>query len=368
MRTILLAVGLVLVLASSSSAQFPDIFGKSPEEEEKARQEEVKKAQQALAAKAKTQELFDLLDTTSHHIADAMAELERYATVVEPLLSNEEGRTLASDELLTGRFQTVYEEKRTERRELEDAKRRVADLTRGMKERLGSAEPLMPPKELETQVRSEATKADEILESYRDARETVEALVREARRKQLQPSTNTLQAAMQDIADRKRLAALDEKRREQQERDEALAKKEKEALDAEAQAERRRREQESSARMLEADAANQAIRDQFLPFTAAGRYTGGKISNSNFLQEHGLLFPYAKPMSFSALTSADFHNVLTDFNLFVNIACGANGYASNDRPKWPYPRSDEQVRLYRERWQQFRRLAPVWKRTGVLSN
>lgn len=368
MRLLVLVVSFVILMVSSASAGLPGIFGPSPEEEERARQEEAKKAQQALAARAKIQELSDLLANTTEHLAQAMGEAERFASVAEPLLKNEEGRTLASDEVLTARFQTVYSEKRPERRQLEDAKRRVADLTRGMKERFSAEEPLMPPKDLETQVRSEASTADKALEAYVNARETVEALVRESRRKELAPSSNTLETAMQEQVDRKRIAAVDEKRRDQAARDEEVAKKEKEALDAQTQAEIRRRQAEEAAKMLESDAANQGIQAEFQPFLAKGLYNGGKITNSNFLKEHGLLFPYPKPMSFGELTSADFHNVLTDFNLFVNIACGANGYSSNDRPKWAYPRSDEQVRLYRERWQQFRRLAPVWKRTGVLSN
>lgn len=316
------------------------------EERERKNAESAEDQRRALSQRKK-QDAVDLAKRGTDLYDEALAEEARWNTEVEALRTNEDGRFIVSEAALT-EFETAYKKDRASRDALLAGKAGIESLIAPVKRTLDDPTVAGPLPALLDELRAEKEKAAAAGENYRNARLAIEALVL-AGKKAGQRGDSTLADALDTLHRNQQAAANADATRIDQER-----------------IDRERAEREARERFL-ATARDPVLLAKFQPFLAKGRYTGGKISNSEFLEEHGLLFDYPRPMSYQAITAASFYNVLNDFNLFYRMGCGLNEFGSNDRPKWHKPRNDSEMQEYRNRWQDFKYYAQTWRELGILS-
>jgi hypothetical protein len=294
----------------------------------------------------------ELGDRAAELYDQALVEEKRWRDEIEPLSTNDEGRYIAANDENVKLFRTAYQaaKERPSRETLTAGKARVTQLVEPVRQTLDDRSAAPPLPELTQRLRAEKEKAADALKSYRESREPIEAVLAKAKREATPVDGFTLSIALANLSQAETALDLDAKRRVKEEED------------------AKRRADEEARERFNAQARDPALLAKFKPFLEKGLYTGGKVSNSNFLKEHGLLFEYPRPMSYQAITAADFYNVLNDVNLFYRMGCGLDEFQGvNDRTTWPKARSDADKQRYRNLWQEFRQWAPTWRELGILS-
>ncbi len=167
-------------------------------------------------------------------------------------------------------------------------------------------------------------------------------------------------------AKKKKIEVETEKIKVQTRLDEARARAERDKINSEIEADAARLEiqqdlakQQAAANKIRLLASDKNTQDKFRPFLAKGYKIINYIpkdGTARFRKGNNIR---TVPLSFSELTK---HGATDKLENFVKIGTSKN----NDRPPWPYPRTEGDWKMYEEMFEKFKKLAPIWVEMGLL--
>jgi hypothetical protein len=165
------------------------VFGKA---------QELNSEKQALAfARAKQKQAADLGDDAIRALDECMDEIQQFAALTTPVLTNDHGKKIAGDPSLLKRFRVVYAKERPDRTKVERNRQMLLELITPIKASVNNpASTTLPP----AGVAGEFERIQLELKSHRDAwrqdRILMEVIVSEGKRSGAAPATMSLQDSM----------------------------------------------------------------------------------------------------------------------------------------------------------------------------
>lgn len=372
-RPMALVAGLLVLGLGAWVALVSGLFGESEPpspaaleaklEEDKAARE---RGEAIAVAKAEQQRAVDLGTRATQLLEQAIAEAKRWEAEVAPLLTSDEGKRIAANDQRVETFLLVYSEQRPASTELEAAKVRVSSLVSQPREALpDSQSSYRPGADLLASLQTEKDAAEAALRLYQSGRERVQGMLLAARSEGAEPHGETLQAAIETLRARRAAADAEAERQREvrrlaemqavrdREAENALSQEKQELARAEAQKRDLSLQEEALARLRE-QAANPAVQSTFDVFVAKGYWQPGS---------NGERTPAPQPVSYSALVQS---GVTKSYTTFVSVVTGRHRWGRNDRPTWEATTTRTKER-YREEFDLFQQLAPIWAETGVLA-
>ena len=350
MTPVLLLVGaLVLGLYFLSQPTPPaletpvsDVFSGQPQapaaasDVEPAREQAATRAENEARRRAQREEAWALAQGVLKRFDLAEQEVARWQNEIEPLLSNDRGRALATSSESVGSFAVAYSEPRPDPAELSAARRAVDTLTAPLRTAVDADDgSYSPSSSLLTDLNAKKTWVETFLSSYRTARERIEGILARAPTSASDPSSPTLAAAI-DGQRRGRLADdADARRRD----DDALAQRRDDLA----------REARLRAERVELDARDPRVLAQFEPLLQPRQK---KLNGANWVGT-------TKPASLSELQRLGGTSDPLRFWAAGNLRGGA---------QWPEsePLDPSEVAAVKARMEHFRELAPFWVKEGRL--
>lgn len=337
------------------------------------RDKEKERSEKVALARVAQQRAVDTGTRALELLEVSLKEQGRWQTGVEPLLSSQEGRVLASDDVLVEGFVQVYDEKRPSRAELESARPRIEALLNEPKAALADPSSAYQPTDaLVTELERERAALEKAAATYKTSRERVESLLAGAKQKGIAPGGISLEQAISERRTRDVLALAEaetqrkerHQREEQQKQaalDESLHQQRLQAMDAQAEQDRlaleqraktdqQLRERQAERERLVAMANDPATQALFAPFLSKGKVRPGK----------NYPFEPPAPMSFSELQGI---NATANAKNFIRIATDAG----DDRPRWKKPQTEEDWATAEANLELFNQLAPIWVEQGKLT-
>ncbi|MBI3782847.1 MAG: hypothetical protein HY270_05535 [Deltaproteobacteria bacterium] len=333
----------------------------SPEARQAADAEAQKRDQIALARDALSLKLQEG-DKLLRRIDTLKDEATLWNKDIETLMTNERGRALTSDRRFIETCSAAYAKERPPLADVDATRQRIADLLQPLRVTLKDAKSSYT---LDPQIANaiDATKrwTEDGLTAYHDARVTIQGQLAEAERAGGKPTSETLRAAIEQLEQHVALEKKEAERKETQVQDDRQRALQATISQQEAFAEATRSTQAAEVRELERMASDVNVQRRYLPFLANGMWTG-EDSRNNWSTPEKWKVP--GPVSYNRIQEA---GVLSDPNVFIEFVIGENSKAyPNDRPKWPRPRTREEVNQYAEKWRLFVKLAPIWLQQGRL--
>ncbi len=301
---------------------------------------------------------------------DALArEVSLWKQKVEPLIVDSTGRRIAANRQYTLAFAQLWEQKRATPDDVRSYRDRlntiVSHLERALSSPQGRAEPTDPLRDKLTAIRKEV---DLDVKAYAVARKTVDAMVAAVKGGAAADCQlgEALERADEDfLAERLRELADEREKSERQttqellevqrRKDAEVREAKKKQAEAILEAERKGIETQTTIQVATAErerlhalARDDAIQAKFAPFLARGSFYTER-------NEPG-------PMSAGIIAST---GVLKDFDRFVDYATTVQ----NDRPKWSQPSGPDDPRWqrYRDDWELFKDLVPIWIELHMLN-
>lgn len=343
--------------------------------------------QRRALAEAKLRYVVDKGDEVLAATDQLAEEIKLWHQEVQSLLRSEQGRLIAADSDRVKRFAAMFNVDCPEPAYVERQRTRVKSLLDPLRKLLkGKAPPANPDEALEAQLNRELESTNQHITALQEGRTRAAAILAEAQRAGDEPATLTLEEKVAEIEEHyanlrtQELACARDEAEEQNRR--RMADLEKRKLTELGEAERKRRQAELEAQRAREEAQAQATRERakhdalitlaksrdiqgrYGPFLAKGRYS--------FAQDQ-VLATASFRASYKALKQKW---ILSDRSTFALAATGNNcqlsdgrraWFSKNDRPIWPsYPRTDAQWRVVTERFEEFRKLAPIWRDMGML--
>ena len=361
----LLVIVLIVRAFSSSAAEFPMVNPVTGEQPVVAYRQQERLVVATAAVQATKQEA----DRVVRGIDALAREVSLWKQKVEPLIVNGTGRRIAANRQYTLAFAQLWEQKRATPDDVQSYRDRlntiVSHLEKALSSPLGRAEPTDPLRDKLAAIRKEV---DLDVTEYAVARKTVDAMV--AAVKGGAPADCPLGEAMEHadenfLAERLRELADEREKSERQTTRELLEvqrrknaeireakKKQTEAI---LEAERKQIETQTVMQIAAAErerlfalAQTEATQAKFAPFLARGSFYTER-------NEPG-------PMSAGVIVSA---GVPANFDRFVDYATTSQ----NDRPRWSQPSGPDDPRWqqYREDWELFKELMPIWMELRMLN-
>lgn len=157
------------------------VVGPATESQYITRGEKIAHEHEVEAAKILQDGFLHRADDLTKHLADWRRELELWAAEVEPLLTNDAGKAIATDANAAQTFRAVYESKRPTRERLENIQQELNKGTHSVRIASEDDESALHPDEKLTALFIANTKeASEAAESWRAARAQIKALVQHA--------------------------------------------------------------------------------------------------------------------------------------------------------------------------------------------
>lgn len=347
-------------------------------------------AERRAVARAQLQRYQHDADDVRGLLAECDKELAAWDREVESELTGKRDRAVAGDNEALERFSAVYGQPRTAKAELDACRERLATLLQPVAAALASGAVYVPSGDANTKLSAERQFAQSAQKTLRDARQDALSVFAEAERKG-HTGTQTLKEALADLELGQRKTRVDEitarqeaARREgiklvaearadqelQYGRDEAarVAQETRRELDKH-RAEETRKDAEAAQLILVERAKDPTIRTKYRQFLDKGRFRPRPDGKSERLETPA-------PMSYTDLKEL---GVFNDYKTFAKAGAGiwgdntpgrirlAEEVVPNDRPTWPYPRTEEEFDKYRPLFEEFRSLAPIWAKDGILS-
>lgn len=343
-----------------------------------------KQEQERLAAKTRAERLVAAADKALADVAEAAAELERWGSEVEPLLTNDAGKRIAAREDQVVTFAAVYDSAtRPSAGDFQATQFRIEGMRDELRRVADSGEAAFSEEsedKIAEELAGDAALAGEMLGALRSDCRAIDAIVASAAQS---PAVVTLGHALQELRRRwaaeraakveaamevKRLAAdqavaaLEARKFEEIESAkrrlrEAELERERMRIDTEAEA----REEQTKHERLKMLAESPAIREKYKPLLTAGKT---KPYNNNPGGPGTLTWTSTNKLEaeFVSLSDIKRANALSSFEDFVRLLTST----ANDRSSWPLAASDETTAEYRKRFEEFRTLAPLWIEAGIL--
>ncbi len=288
---------------------------------------------------------------------------------VVPLITDATGRRIAANREYTLAFARLWEKKRATPTDVQTYRDRlntiVSHLDQALSNPLGRAEPTDPLRDLLTAIRREVGFD---VKAYANVRKTIDAIVDDV--KNGTPADCTLGEAVKradesSLAERVRLLVAEREQSERQttqelleihrRKDAEIREAKKDQTEATLEAERKQIEAQTTIQVATAErerlhalARDEAIQAKFAPFLARGTFHTER-------NEPG-------PMSAGIIAGT---GVQKDFDRFVDFATTVQ----NDRPKWSEPSGPDDPRWqrYRDDWELFKELMPIWMELRMLN-
>lgn len=311
-------------------------------------------------------------------------ECDRWHTLASEILSDERGKRLATDINAVQAYRALTAVERPDRAAATQARARVEQLTKPVDAAIQADDSAyMPSPELVAALNAEQRQVAQAADLFRRATAQLEGLVAGA---QGNAGDQTLAAVIQSLiaqearAEANAIAAA---------REEALRVVRQQLADAEAakvreignsEVERVRAEQSAATKRLEAQATltrQQGERDRlrqlagdpdiqakFAPFLSPGRRYPAQYEGSvRWLERKPRGRTEPRPVTLRELEGA---LILERFENFAAAATNSKSRSTNDRPPWPLPTSSADWDRYRQDFELFQQLVPVWVETQVI--
>ena len=330
-------------------------------------------------------------------------ELGLWEVEIEPLLFNEDGKWLASDEALVRYFQKLMTEERMSPITVSSIRTQVDEILTPVLQAIQDPNELyVPSLEMSKTLTKLHTDAYHGAKNYQKLRSQVMAMVEDAKSNN-DKATFSLQTALARLEGGKaRLRAellAEEEKKAEEEIAQQLAEVRKQTLEKEAEAERKillerqkTAEQEAAleAKNLEEQrfrkmAADLNVQREFAVFLKESNLVLKSVPKVNPGNYYTREVFFSKALRWKYDTKISVSNaylitlgVYSNFDDFVTVVTSKFGstspgvnrynYFYNDRPIWPKPKTKSDWDKYREKWELFRKLSPYWLESGVLHN
>lgn len=404
---LIMIVASATVLQSCGKGGWEDPEDIKQEEERKLKSEqELQKINMARADRehelALTRSRLQKIRSEAEGVLNLIDEIEKEIDVweksISPLLTNNEGRALAAKPEFVTVFMSAYDNfNKINAHTTQDVRTRIDEILLPIRENIEKEEAYLSDendKEFNNIIEREKEYAKTSFDQLKKDRKMIEVMVRDAK-KDYSGDSITLNDAIEaenqrlSLTRAERLRKVLEETREEAtkqieaaaiEKEQAIAKAELKKLEEEKRAELARREAETERfkalkkeevstmqkdtvlqkQKLEKErlmslASDETVQAKYRPFLAKGNQYLGSARGAFNLKKNVLPFP----MSYSELIK---YGALNDLNNFVNIACSKQ----NDRPSWPYPKTEADWEKYKELFKEFKELAPIWLEMGFL--
>jgi|GEM_PF-3508110 len=345
------------------------------------------KLQDYALATAQLNRLADQARQTLALMDELESEILRWRDEIEPLLTDERGRRLASQDDLVGGFDAYYKARPRKRKEDVTAARvRVAAIAANVSKLLDDPTPRISEAALtgfSSEISTDRDDVEEALSGFQNSRQGIEGMLQ--RNRSQPPASVPLKDA---IASRMARLAEDRARRIAQaeaeayekttdrlveiarEKEEELRRAEEAKFIAEQEAEKRRLAQEA----LEINAADPNIISRFAVFTQAGKtaicglvLSGGSSTPQGTLCMKEFDGP-SRPVSYTKLIEIGALETTQNFAWVTSHKLQSPYWGvRNDRPTWTYPQTDEDWSQLEEDFELFKLLAPIWAQNGTLA-
>ncbi len=335
--------------------------------------------QEALALKGTRREEVRLFGEATLSRADELAtEIERWKEI-ERLSSNEDGKFLANHPDFVISSQAILAARRATQADL-DRYRQALHTLLGPARSAGESSEYVPKDSIKQEFARYAKELESAVDTYRKHRTAIESLVAAAR-KGGGPSPHTLAEAVAEEGQRvaaetaeTTAAIVREAERDttlviaKAHADQVRALGEQKAADI--GAETRRLEEEAAAKREEAQrkaeherllarAKDQAVQTKYAPFLTPSQHTlaGGRHATDT-----------PKPVSYNDMIKMGaMHDHISFAKTGAAQILGQGRSATNPgRPHWPCPTTDEAFAAYKERYDEFKLLAPYWIKLELL--
>lgn len=311
-------------------------------------------------------------------------ECDRWYALASEILSDERGKRLATDINAVQAYRALTAVERPDRAAATQARARVEQLTKPVDAAIQADDSAyMPSPELVAALNAEQRQVAQAADLFRRATAQLEGLVAAA---QGNAGDETLAAVIQSLiaeearAEASAVATAREEamRTVRQQLAEAEAAKVREIGNSEVQ--RVRAEQSAAAKRLDAEAirtrqqgerdrlrqlaADPDIQAKFAPFLSPGRRYPAQYEGSvRWLERKPRGRTEPRPVTLRELEGA---LILERFENFVAAATNSKSRSTNDRPPWPLPTSSADWDRYRQEFELFQQLVPVWVETQVI--
>jgi len=348
--------------------------------------------QRCAVAKAQLRFLLDKGRSVLVHVDKLAKDVAAWDREIEALLNNDEGRLIAADPERVKMFTALHRSvPPLSSDEVGQQRARIQAMLEPLQQALdGVTTPFMPDDAIEEQLERELKPVVIHTRTLRELRHAINALLANARAAGDEPSDTTLQESINSVEQQYARMRADDLARAREAAEEESRQKlvtlEKRKLAELADAEHKRREaeleaqrteQETQARLIEekalgdrlrALAEDSEIQAKYQVFLAEGHYSfaNNKVYNTTAFRPSYNALKRIGILSFlDRFTHAASGN---NFRYSDSTWSGTRYFSQNDRPLWQtYPRTDAQWEWYKERFEEFRRLAPIWREMGLLS-
>lgn len=327
--------------------------------------------QQALA-RTKQMALLTKKKNIDAMIDQLVQDIARWTAARQNVLSNDQGKAIASDEASVAAFSVMYDKKRMSAEDASAVKNRLNNLIIPVQSAYEQQTAYMPGDEVMKQMDAEEDLVSEGLSDIRRAQDQLEALILQASGKTgpttLDVALNNFrlkqaeQLTQQEVARQQNARAEIEKAKT--ERAERLAKLEADLIRQNTQQEeqllREKVHRESQLQAAESRYSNLRARAENL--TVQGQYAPFLAKGNTILDNRGRWKITSTPSPLS-MTGLNQQHALTDPKRFVGVAITDK----NDRPKWKKPPPKYDYGEFAGMLKEFNELAPIWVEMGLLN-
>lgn len=336
---------------------------------ERSRQHEI--AQRQLAARMKHKTVERQLDDGLVLVGQLDNEIERWTRDILPLLDSEDGKRLATKREYIQAYAAILSKERMGKDVADALRTWFVDARERVTAAIDAGSVATPTESLTAEIAEVMQRVRSARDGYRDARRTVEGLLANAKQANGGfASGNTLRVAM-ELYDRAYAEERAVRLAEQHDRFErdltarlvAIEKDHHErAANLETQSAQQRLDDERRKAEVEAKLAKQRAEQDRLETLANSPEVQRRFAA--FLEDGTVgvfreLRPPA-PLSYGRLKN---FGVFEDFDKFAKMRSSRE----SDRTTLPYPQTKQELAEWREDWELFKQLAPIWRDAGKLA-
>lgn len=322
-------------------------------------------AERLALAKSRREQALALGSSVESLLKDLDESIGKW-TGVQDLLRNEDGKLLAGNPQFVSAFSALGDVPRATHDQANSWRQALRTLIEPIEAAHKTAQSSYAPGE--DSIKEFARLKESIsqaLEPYRRDLASIEAM-RTTARQQNQPTTHTLAEAItrkeQDSALQSAQMLAEREQKVRYEADEKLAAANEQKIRALAAEKVNVIAAETKSEQFKMRAMREDVRAKYKPFLEIGRFR----PHRNRMEAPG-------PMSYADLKTL---GVFDDLKTFVRAGAGCWRHQDmpdkcvelgNDRTQWSKPQRDDDFDPYRERFQEFCELAPIWAQDGTLN-